>query len=204
MGRRSLDISKLGQSLSGPGRDTRTWVSIAFANGESYFDAAHGVFVDVTLAPSGQQMTARVPSNYAGARFGFYAKIHIDDEIVVAIPNGDPAEGAVVVGRLWSAADIPPADGATNVDEVMLVVEKDKSFRLRCSGGGKIEIDAEADVTITTTGDANVIAGGTIRLGANTLVAPMDGVVHGTGIDTFTGATYFALGNASTKVLAKK
>ena len=34
--------------------------------------------------------------------------------------------------------------------------------------------------------------------------AAQDGVVVGTGIDSFTGATYFALGNSSSKVKAEK
>lgn len=41
-----------------------------------------------------------------------------------------------------------------------------------------------------------------IQLG--TSPAAQDGVVVGSGIDSFTGATYFALGNASAKVKAQK
>ncbi len=41
-----------------------------------------------------------------------------------------------------------------------------------------------------------------IQLGSNPL--PQDGVVIGSGIDPFTGATYFALGSISLKVKAEK
>lgn len=33
---------------------------------------------------------------------------------------------------------------------------------------------------------------------------PTDGVVHGAGVDPFTGSTYFALGNTSSRLRAKK
>jgi len=95
-----LDTQRLGQALARPGMDPRVWVTLAYANGESAVDAPEGVFVDVTLSPSGQVVCARVGTGYAGNSFGAYGKIHKDDELVVVIPNGDPAEGAVVVARL--------------------------------------------------------------------------------------------------------
>jgi hypothetical protein len=47
---------------------------------------------------------------------------------------------------------------------------------------------------------------GAVELGAGTapLIPLQDGVVHGRGIDPFTGAPYFALGNTSAIVMAKK
>lgn len=44
----------------------------------------------------------------------------------------------------------------------------------------------------------------TIQLGADSLNAAQNGVVLGQGVDPFTGATYAALGSASTTILAKK
>jgi hypothetical protein len=43
-----------------------------------------------------------------------------------------------------------------------------------------------------------------LELGGSGLIPGVQGVVNGEGIDPFTGLTYFALGSASTKVLAKK
>lgn len=143
-----IDTQRLGQALARPGMDPRVWLTLAYANDESIVDSTEGVFVDVTLSPSGQVVCARVPATYAGNLFGRYAKIHKDDELLVGIPNGDPAEGVIVVARLWSSADKPPDDATANPDEVMDVVEVDKSYRLRTSGAGKVEIDSENTVTV--------------------------------------------------------
>jgi hypothetical protein len=144
--------------------DPRVWVTLAYANGESAVDAPEGVFVDVTLSPSGQVVCARVSTGYAGNSFGAYGKIHKDDELVVVIPNGDPAEGAVVVARLWSQADPPPADSVVDVDEIVLDIEVDKPYRLRTSGSGKIEVDAESKITLKSD-DTIILDCDKVRLG---------------------------------------
>lgn len=141
-------MNRLGAAMARPGMDTRIQSSYAYANAESFYDASHGVFVDVTLSPSGQQITARVPADYAGNGFGLYAKVHKDDELLVVIPNGESAEGAVVVARLWSAAATPPAEAGADADEVMLIVEKDKHLRLKTTGQGKIELDSDTQITL--------------------------------------------------------
>lgn len=145
-----LDVGRLGQALARPGIDTRIQTSRAYADDESYYDEKAGVFVEVTMVPSGQSVTARVPASYAGSGFGFYARIHKDDEVLVILPNGDPADGAVVVARLWSEADVPPAEAKDDPDEVMLIVEKDKSLRLKTTGEGKVEIDSDKQVKVVT------------------------------------------------------
>lgn len=151
-----MDMNRLGAALARPGMDTRITSSYAYANDESHYDAAHGVFVDVTLAPSGQVLTARVPADYAGKGFGFYARIHKDDELLVVLPNGDPSDGPVVVARLWSQADTPPAEAGTDEDEVMLVVEKDKNLRLKTTGKGVVEVDSDTTVTIAVGSSSKV------------------------------------------------
>lgn len=143
-----MDFNRLGAALARPGIDTRIQSSIAYALDESYYDKDHGVFVNVRAAPSGQKLTARVPSFYSGPSFGFYARIHKDDQLAVLIPNGEQAEGAIVIARLWSAADPPPAEVDNDLDEVMLIVEKDKPLRLKTSGNGKVEIDSDETVTV--------------------------------------------------------
>lgn len=133
-----IDVGALSQAVSRPGIDPRVWVSTAFADSDSVVDADHGVFVDVTLSPSGHQMTARVVPDYAGHGFGVYSRIHKDDELVIQIPNGDPADGAVVVGRPWSAADPPPSDAVNHPEDVVVVVEKDHSLRITTTGAGQV------------------------------------------------------------------
>jgi len=146
---KNIDVGRLSAAMSRPGIDTRVWVSLAIALDEAQVDKEQGVFVDVKLLPTGEEYTARVPADYAGTGFGFYAPIHKDDELAVAIPSGDAAEGAVVIARLWSAADIPPQEATDDVGEVMLVVEKDHSLRFKVSGSGKVFIKGDDAVEVT-------------------------------------------------------
>ena len=203
-----MDTSRLGASISRPGIDPRTWVSLAVALGESVVDPNNkGVFLDIQLIPTMERMTARVPAAYAGVGFGLYAKIHKDDEVTVAIPNGNPMAGAVVIARMWNGADTPPATALASPDDVLLVVKPGKNLGIELSGGGKLSMKtAGGDVTVETGGGKATIntGGGQVLLGDAALTLPLDGVVHGSGIDSFTGVAYAVLGNASAVVLAKK
>lgn len=191
----SVDSARIASLVSGPGVDTRTWVSLAIALEDSVVDPDHGVLVDVRLVPTEEEYTARLAPGYAGSGFGLYHPVKKDDELVVAAPSGDPANGMIVESILWSAADKPPQEAVDNPADVLLVVEPEKNLRLKVSGGGNVYVSSEQKV---------VVEGSSVHLGADNLVSPNDGVVHGTGIDSFSGATYFALGNASGVVLAKK
>jgi len=134
---KALDVGRLGAAICRPGMDTRIWVSLAVAKADSMV-MDDGVFVDVTLVPSGEEITARVGADYEGPGFGFYSKIKKDDDLVVAIPSGDSSIGSVVIKRLWSAADAPPDKADTYKDDVVLVIEKDKNIRITVSGGGTV------------------------------------------------------------------
>jgi len=145
----SLDVGRLSAAVSRPGIDPRVWVSLAIAMGEAKVQEKEGVFVDVTLIPTGEQYTARVTADYAGKGFGFYAPVHKDDELVVVLPSGDAAEGCVVVARTWSAADIPPQAAVDDAGEVMLVVEDGHNLRLKVTGSGKVLINSEDAIEAT-------------------------------------------------------
>jgi hypothetical protein len=151
-----MDVGRLGASLARPGIDTRSWVTLAIALDESQVDEKHGVFVDVMFMPTGEKYTARVPSSYAGNGFGFYARIHKDDEVAVVIPRGNPAEGCIVIPRLWSASDLPPKDVIDNPDDIVLVIEKDKNLRLHVQGEGKVIVQIEKDAEIKVDGKIKV------------------------------------------------
>jgi hypothetical protein len=136
-----MDVGRLGAAIARPGIDTRVWVSLAAAVGECVVDPQNGgVFVDLMLMPTGERCTARVPSVYAGVGFGLYAKIHLDDEVLVCVPSGDLAEGAVVVSRMWSASDPPPQQAQVTPDDVVLVVEQDKNLDVVPQGSGLINL----------------------------------------------------------------
>jgi hypothetical protein len=143
-----MDIARLGQAISRPGIDPRTWVSMAIALDDSKVDPAFGVYVNVQLLPSGEKYTAIVGADYAGPGFGLYSPIKAGDDLVVMIPNGDPRVNVQVIRRLWSAAGIPPAEAVLDPTEVMLIVEPNSNLRLKVTGTGNIELDSASSVTV--------------------------------------------------------
>lgn len=70
--------------------------------------------------------------------------------------------------------------------------------RLTFKTDGSVEIAQGSSVVVT------IDAAGNVSLGGPGLTALLDGVVTARGIDPFTGATYGALGNASSRVMARK
>jgi uncharacterized protein involved in type VI secretion and phage assembly len=55
------------------------------------------------------EVWARLTAIGAGSGAGFLYTPRIDDEVVVALNNGDP-DDAFVLGGLWSSSDSPPVD----------------------------------------------------------------------------------------------
>lgn len=139
---RRVDVGRLGSALKRPGIDTRCWVSLAIALGDSVVDPdGLGAFVDVQLMPTEEELTARFGPVYAGEGFGLFSRIREDDELVVLIPSGVTAEGPVVVSRLWSDADKVPQEVIDNPEDFVLVVEEGKSLRFKLTGGGEVRYD---------------------------------------------------------------
>ena len=147
-----LDINMLSKAMTRPGIDPRSWCSLAIVQ-SVVIDEAAGVFCDVLLMPSKRRETARLGAAYAGSGFGFYAPVKVDDEVLVSAPGGDPAQGLVITQRLWSPADVPPAGLEATSEDVVLVVETDKSLRLTVQGGGDVVITA-ADGKVKLGGEA--------------------------------------------------
>jgi Type VI secretion system/phage-baseplate injector OB domain len=135
----TLDTSRLGAALRGPGMDTRTWISYAVIDAVTV-DNAEGVFCNVTCLPSNQQYTARLGHIYSGAGFGMYCPVEVDDEVIVSAPSGDPDQGLVVTQRLHSASDPPPEELGANPIDVLLVAKEGRTVRILLSGGGLCEI----------------------------------------------------------------
>lgn len=139
----TLDVGRLGQALARPGMDTRVWVSLAIVEAV-HVDAEEGVFVDVLCVPLRQRGTARLGTEYAGAGFGLYTPLEVDDEVLVEAPSGDPDEGLVVSRRLHSASDPPPSELVDHPEDVLLVVKPGKSVRIAVTGGGKVVLGGAA------------------------------------------------------------
>jgi Type VI secretion system/phage-baseplate injector OB domain len=177
-----LDVGRLGNALSRPGIDPRTWISYATVDGVGV--DGEGVFVDVTLLPSGEQMTARAGTIYAGPGYGLHLPFGVNDEVVVGVPNGDPGHGAVVLGRLQSASDQLSSDAQGNADDIVLVVKDGQSVRIGVSGGGKVYL---ADVNATE----QAVLGTTYRSAEDSRFAAMDALAEAlaTAISTLSAAS---------------
>ena len=120
-----LDLASLREALSGPGSDTRAWVSIGLvdadsANGRSVlFNDEDGSplpwpTVLVTLQPSGIQVACRVGNPQSGQGEGHWRPFVAGDEVLVCIPQGDEREGCVIVSRLTQGRDAFPPMVAGN------------------------------------------------------------------------------------------
>lgn len=210
--RRRIDIGAMAAAASRPGIDPRVWLTLATVK-DVAVDSAEGAFADVQYQNElGTLETAYVAVPYAGDGYGFWCPLKVDDTVLVAVPMGDSGYGPMVVARCWNAADKPPADirqGEEAVRDVVLRVEPGQRLKIRTSGaddGIDIVVEGTGKFAVETgTGGAHIAvpAGANVNLGSEAL-APTDGVVHGTGIDPFTGSTYFTLGSSSLTVRARK
>lgn len=206
---RRLDARRLAGLVRGPGMDTRYHIALAVVDAV-VVDPREGVFVDIAFMPGEESETALMGVPYAGNGFGFYFPVKQDDVVLVAIPDGDVNAGPVIISKMWCRADPPPAEVAseTPVDGAEGMKQPSPDIILRAEAGAntRIIVSAGANITLTVEGAGNVnlvVADGSVNLAMDSNT-PNQGVVNGQAIDSFTGATQLALGNASTKVFAKK
>lgn len=134
----------------------------------------------------------------------------IDDDIgvlvnVTLMPDGEPllcrlaglGEGGI--NGVWR---IPPVGSEVAVGIPAGDIENDPILLGVLSSGG-VPAELDADTLVVRGPKVVIIADGAVEVGGKGLTT-QDGVVHGTGIDPFTGATYFALNSTSAKLRAKK
>lgn len=115
-----MDIATIRDLYSGPGMDTRQWISYGIVDAETEeqhstrFDdedgnpLPHGVLVDVTLQPSGISVPCRVLATAGGSGEGSFSPWGPGDEVLVAIPDGDEKSGCVILGRFNNGKDAFP------------------------------------------------------------------------------------------------
>ncbi len=227
--RRTIDVGRLREAMSAPGADPRSWVVLARVDDDPdaiRWEPGTGWLVDVTVGSgelAGEDMiVCRVGSGLGGTSHES-RPVPRGAEVVVVFPAGDPNVSPVIIDYVHNPTDsaVPSEVNGTPVDEARALstmltkttagvdAELGAQVRIRAvaAADGSIELtlDGPGDITIRATGPGNVrvIAdGGEVRL--QDASTPLEGVVQGQAIDTFTGLTQFALGNASTKVLAKK
>ena len=162
--RTKIDAGRLSAIVGRPGIDPRAWIRFGVIT-DIAFDPQFGEFADVTLQPDGQQITAMVGIAYAGNGFGLWAPLHIEDIVLVAIADGDMAQGCVIISRFHRESDKPPADFRSSsnaedpTDDVVLRVESGKKLTIRTAGdAGNISIKAESNgsITIDAAGSSDV------------------------------------------------
>lgn len=98
-------------------------------------------------------------------------------------------------------------DGAHPV----VIVAADRRYRVQGLESGEVAIYDDQGQRITLYRDRIeleaprvVVNSPEVYLGGPGPAGPLDGLVHGTGIDSYTGMSYAALGNASAKVAGAK
>jgi len=174
-----IDFAAMGRALARPGMDPRAWCSLAIVQ-SVVVDEAEGVFCDVLLMPSKRRETARLGAAYAGSGWGLYAPPMVDDEVLVSAPSGDPAQGLVITSRLWSPADVPPADAATHPEDVLLTVRPDKSLRIKVQGGGNVILAVDTGKVFlgSETGTEAVAKGESLKSYLDGIVDQLNGHTH--------------------------
>ena len=170
----SIDTRALGQAVSFAGIDPRNWVSLAYVT-SLYIDPVEGPFVNVTLLPMNAQFCARVGTAYAGSGFGDWCPIAVDDEVVVIAPDGEPAHGLIVVARLWSPSDSPPAILSSYPNDRIIQARDDQNIWLLATGSGQLNALADA-LSLGATSTVNISAGqAQMTLDATTNAATLEG-----------------------------
>lgn len=137
----SIDANRLALAVQRPGIDPRIWGALAVATGDSQLDPDHGAFVEVKILPSGEEFNCYLPADYAGNQFGENkGGVKKDDQLFIAVPNGDPAEGGVVLARFHSETDKPGQLAISFPADHTLELEPGKSWRLKVSGDGVLAV----------------------------------------------------------------
>lgn len=108
--RKRVDVRRLGEAVSYPGIDPRTWVGIALVEDEEdarTWDPELGWVVDVAMLGGDldgeTELPCRVSEGLGGDGYGEFLPPAAGCEVVVALPSGDPEESPVIVGRSHNA-----------------------------------------------------------------------------------------------------
>jgi hypothetical protein len=172
MVRSRIDASRLADIVSRPGIDPRVW--ILFATVEALgFDEVEGIFADVRYVHNGRKITAYVGSPATGDGFGDWCPLKVDQLVLVAVPNGDEENGAIVIASSWDASRRPPTEFQSEDDPTeptgdrVIMAEPGTTLRviateganivIHASGGGSVTVSASGDSTVNVNAEKAVI-----------------------------------------------
>jgi hypothetical protein len=178
--RRVPDVLRMGQAMSHPGIDPRTWVTTARIDMDPLavrWDPEIGPIADVTFTGGPLDGEGPIPCRVAyfgqGAGTGRFIPLQPGDEVQVCINAGNPEEGPVIVGTLangggseapTSVCSLPilPTPGAVSVP---LVAVSPYDTEISVSTGNLAEqydgatLRQSARATIQTSGPASLMLG---------------------------------------------
>lgn len=159
---RPIDLTALAESMAGPGRDTRQWVSFGLVTEEPVdFDPDHGPLVPVNLVPSEVEVLCRVAMQVGGNGEGEYYPFVEGDEVLVLVPGGNERGGCVIVGRLPNQRTPFPQTSVAGQDpsnnnfgfrrtKAPFTTEADGPMMMRqAASGAFLSLDAAGTVTLS-------------------------------------------------------
>lgn len=134
-----IDPLRIGEGLSRPGIDPRTWTTLAIVTAVNV--TAEGIYCDVTTI-TGIEETVTLPTAYGGPSYGFYCPVAVDDWVLIGVPEGDWNAGARILAQVWDQGTPPPAVALEHPLDPALVVEPGRTLRILTSEGGSTVIAA--------------------------------------------------------------
>lgn len=166
-----MDAVTIRDLFSGPGSDTRQWLSIGYVdpstpdspnvrfNDENGAPLETGPLVNVTLQPSGISVSCRLSNQVAGLGEAEYYPWADKDEVLVAIPEGAEMAGPIIIARMNQGIDLFPAtvagqDATANKFgfrrmRAPFIVETASAYLIRhATTGAQIGIDNQGQVVI--------------------------------------------------------
>ncbi len=178
-----------------PGEDTIeiAWATVGHEEGSPEFVRIEGgqPWVEITIQPSGTEVSARLGLSSAGNGNGSYASLEHGCRVIITMVEGLP-NSAVIVGQLWddncrmpgSVAGVSTgADDATKDAMIsapmwqFLRVPDGQLLAIETGPGGDILIHSGANIVLKTSGANAVHIDGTAHLGASLTSEPTGATV---------------------------
>lgn len=183
--RRPPDIGRIREALKGPGADTKRFSFFVRVDDDQ--DAIDldptGVYLDCTHVETGEPVRILWGLRLLPGGGGIWTPPPAPGtELLAVFHEGDPSIGAADCMFCGPGQKLPAS-----------VIAEPNAVHII---GATERVILSSDASIAQKAPL-------VELGAENLL-PIDGLVHGTGIDPFTGLTQFALGNTSGVVRGKK